>query len=213
MRKAWFCPGQQGVSAARAGRRARSAGQGSGCVFRRRDGEDAQGLVEFAIILPFILFTVFFCIDAGRLVYTYNAISSVARDGARTASLSTELQSDCRTLSRVEAAGRGFPIVADPNSIVGNTDPNNPGALAPTAPTTGQGYVYVFPAVATGDPPDSNCASSATRQWGTAQIHDVSVEIQYKFIPLTPLATNLLGGITVKSISVEQVEPCPGAQC
>jgi Flp pilus assembly protein TadG len=174
-------------------------------------------MVEFALILPVILFVVFFCIDAGRLIYTYNAISSVARDGARTASLGTQFQSDCLTLSRVEAAGKGFPINADPNSIAGNTDPNNPGTPGPSAPGVGQGYVYIFPAVSTADPPDSqsspdNC-DGASRQWGTAQIHDVSVEVQYQFVPLTPLVGQWLGGITVKAISVEQVEPCPGGGC
>jgi len=170
-------------------------------------------MVEFAIILPFILFVVFFCIDAGRLVYTYNAISSIARDGARTASLGTQFESDCLTLSRVEAAGKGFPITPDPNSIAGNTDPNNPGALGPRTPGIGQGYVYVFPAVATDDPPDSNCSSSSSRQWASGQVHDVAVQVQYQFLPLTPFVGSLLNGITVKSISVEQQEPCPGSSC
>jgi Flp pilus assembly protein TadG len=175
-------------------------------------------MVEFALILPVLLFVICFCIDAGRLVYTYNAISSVARDGARTASLGTQFESDCLTLSRVEAAGQAFPINADPNSIVGNSDPNNPGALAPTSPSLGKGYVYIFPAVATADPPDSssspdNCDSTSPRQWGTAQIHDISVQVQYQFVPLTPLVGQWLNGITVKAISVEQQEPCPGGNC
>jgi len=178
----------------------------------RRGGQNAQGLVEFALILPVVLAAVFFCIDAGRLVYTYNAISSIARDGARTATLGTQFQSDCLTLSRVEAAGQGFPIAADPNSVVGNTDPNNPGTPGPTTPAIGKGYVYIFPAVATAAPPDSNCSSTASRQW-SANVHDVSVQVEYKFLPLTPLLGNLLNGITVKSISVEQVEPCPGGTC
>ena len=164
-------------------------------------------------MLPLVLFVVFFSIDAARLVYTYNAISSVARDGARTASLGTQFESDCLTLQRVEAAGRGFPINADPNSIVGNTDPNNPGTPGPSTPAAGFGYVYIYPAVATGDPPDSNCNSTSARQWASGAIHDVSVQVEYSFIPLTPLATNLLGNITVKAISVEQVEPCVGGQC
>ena len=180
---------------------------------RRRPGQDAQGLVEFALVLPLVLFVVFFSIDAARLVYTYNAISSVARDGARTASLGTQFQSDCLTLQRVEAAGRGFPINADPNSVVGNTDPNTSGTPGPNTPTAGYGYVYIFPAVATGSPPDANCSSTSGRQWASGANQDVSVQVTYSFIPLTPLANNLLGSITVKAISVERTEPCVGGQC
>ena len=104
-------------------------------------------------------------------------------------------------------------IVPDPNSIVGNTDPNNPGAVGPSTPGIGQGYAYVFPAVATADPPDSNCSSSASRQWASGQVHDVAVQVQYQFLPLTPFVGSLLNGITVKAISVEQQEPCPGSSC
>jgi Flp pilus assembly protein TadG len=208
MRKALIRHGQRGAPSRPAGR-PRSTPRS-----RRRRSENAQGMVEFALIFPFVLFVVFFCIDAGRLVYAYNAISSIARDGARTASLATQFQSDCLTLSRVETAGQGFPINADPNSVVGNTDPNSPGAVGPTKPAVGQGYVYVFPAVAVGSPPDSsaNCSSNTSRQWAT-QPHDVSVQVEYTFVPLTPMTANLLGGITIKTISVEQVEPCPGGSC
>src|SRR5579863_2048419 len=76
----------------------------------RRRGQNAQGMIEFALVLPVILFVVFFTIDGARLVYTYNSLDSIARDGARTASLSTSTSSDCLILDRVVAAGQGFPI-------------------------------------------------------------------------------------------------------
>ena len=167
-----------------------------------------QGLVEFALVVPVILLLCFFCVDAGRLVYTYNVLSSIARDGARTASLASQTYSDCLTFSRVEAAGGSFAIQADPNSYYGDTDPNAPGSPGPSAPQPGRGYVYIFPAVATGPPPDStsNCASTSPRQLGAPPTNDVTVQVQYEFVPLTPLVSNLLSGITVKAISVEQDE-------
>ena len=175
---------------------------------RRSGTRSGQGLVEFSLILPFILFVCFFCVDAGRLVYTYNAISSIARDGARTASLASQTYKDCLTFSRVEAEGGAFGITADPNSTVGDSDPNNPGTPGPSTPTPGAGYVYIFPAVATGSPPDSisACSSNTPRQLGAPPTNDVTVLVQYQFVPFTPLVADLLGGITVKAISVEQDE-------
>ena len=174
----------------------------------RSGTRSGQGLVEFSLILPFILFVCFFCVDAGRLIYTYNSISSIARDGARTASLASQTYSDCLTFSRVEAEGGAFGITADPNSAYGNSDPNTTGSPGPSTPGPGQGYVYIFPAVASGSPPDSssNCASTSPRQLGAPPTNDVTVLVQYKFVPFTPLLANLLGGITVKAISVEQDE-------
>ena len=174
----------------------------------RQGTRSGQGLVEFSLILPFVLFVCFFCIDAGRLVYTYNSISSIARDGARTASLASQTYSDCLTFSRVESEGAPFGITADPNSSYGDSDPNNPGTPGPSNPSPGNGYVYVFPAVATASPPDSapNCSSTSPRQLGAPPTNDVTVLVEYRFVPFTPLVANLLGGITVKAISVEQDE-------
>ncbi|MHB8719530.1 MAG: TadE/TadG family type IV pilus assembly protein [Candidatus Dormibacteria bacterium] len=169
-------------------------------------------MIEFALVLPVILLIVFFTIDAGRLVYTYNSVDSIARDGARTASLSTELTSDCLTLQRVIAAGQGFPIATDPHSIAGDAEPNaNEGtATGPSTPAIGQGFVYIYPAVAPSPPGPTNCTGSPRP---VSTVHDVEVQVEYGFQPLTPLLGNLLGNIVVRSISVQQLEPCPGSPC
>src|SRR3954465_9652888 len=44
-----------------------------------------QALVEFALILPFIVLVVFALFDLGRAVFTYNTLSQSARAAARTA--------------------------------------------------------------------------------------------------------------------------------
>src|SRR4051812_28489854 len=44
-----------------------------------------QALVEFALVIPLFLLLLFGIVDAGRLVFTYNAVSNAARDGARVA--------------------------------------------------------------------------------------------------------------------------------
>jgi hypothetical protein len=94
----------------------------------------------------------------------------------------------------------------DPNSLVGNSDPNNPsGALKPTNPPPNVGYAYIWPAVATAYPPDANCSSGQPRAVSQSVKH-VAVLIQYRFIALTPFIGQLTNGITVKTVSVITVE-------
>jgi Flp pilus assembly protein TadG len=172
----------------------------------RRERQRSQALVEFAMVAPIFLFVVFAAVDVSRLLYTYTAISSAARDGARTASLTGSLFSDCQIIAEVEAVGQGFPVRMDPNSIVGNSDPNNPsGALQPTTPPPNVGYAYIWPAVATGDPPDGNCNSNTQRAISPTVKH-VSVEIQYHFTPLLPFVNSFAPNIIVKTVSVVTTE-------
>ncbi len=173
---------------------------------RGRRGQRSQALVEFALVSPIFLLIVFSAIDVSRLLYAYTAISSAARDGARTASLSGSVFSDCQIQKEIELVGQGFPVTMDPNSIVGNSDPNNPsGALQPTTPPPNVGYGYIWPAVSTGDPPDLNCNSSSQRAISPSVKH-VAVEIQYHFVPLLPFVSTFAPNLIVKTISVVTTE-------
>ena len=163
----------------------------------------AQSMVEFAIVAPIAVLMIMLLIDFSRLVYTYAAISWAAREGARTISLAPNINSDCSALLRVEQVGRGFPLMADPNSVYGNHDPN--GSLTPnsTTPAAGQGYIYIYPAVAT-SPPDTNC--NGRQRPLDIQNHDVAVEVQYGYTPLVPVFRTFIPDITIKTISVVHVE-------
>lgn len=175
-------------------------------VSARAGGQRSQALVEFAMVAPIFLLVLFSAIDVSRLLYTYTAISSAARDGARTASLTGSLFSDCQIIQEVEAVGQGFPVRMDPNSVVGNSDPNNPsGGLQPTTPPPNVGYAYIWPAVATGDPPDLNCNSGAQRAISPTVKH-VAVEVQYHFTPLLPFVNAFAPNIIVKTVSVVTTE-------
>lgn len=170
------------------------------------DRQRSQALVEFAMVAPIFLVIVFSAIDISRLLYAYTAISSAARDGARTASLTGSYFSDCQIITEVELVGQGFPVRMDPNSIVGNSDPNNPsGALQPTTPPPNVGYAYIWPAVATGDPPDSNCNSGSQRAISPTVKH-VAVEVQYHFVPLLPFVNAFAPNIIVRTVSVVTTE-------
>jgi Flp pilus assembly protein TadG len=173
---------------------------------RRGRGQRSQALVEFAMVSPIFLLVLFTAIDISRLLYTYTAISSAARDGARTASMSGSLFTDCQIIAEVEAVGQGFPVRMDPNSIVGNSDPNNPsGPLQPSTPPPNVGYAYIWPAVATANPPDSNCNSSTQRAISPSVKH-VAVEVQYHFTPLLPFVNGFTNNIIVKTVSVVATE-------
>lgn len=166
----------------------------------------AQTLVEFALISPVLFFMLFAAIDLGRLLYTYAAVASAAEDGARIVAARSQQTSDCLALQRMEEVGKGFPLQADPNSVVGNTDPNDPGAVAPATPPPGVGYIYIWPAVATAAPPDAAANCSGSPRGGSQTIRHVAVEIDYHYVPITPYLLQLTGGFTVKTVSVIQTE-------
>lgn len=171
--------------------------------FFKSDG--GQTLVEFALTLPIVLLSLLFAIDVGRYVYTYSAISAAVREGARLVSTESSLHTDCYAIAMMENVGKGFPLTMDPNSLVGNSDPNNPsGTLQPTAPPAGIGYIYIWPAVATAVPQETNCAGA--QRGGSQTIRHVAVQANFNFIPFTPLVSQFTGGFVVKTISVVQVE-------
>ncbi len=169
----------------------------------------SQALVEFAVVSPVFLLIVFSAVDISRLLYAYTAISSAARDGARTASLASAQFSDCQIIQEIELVGQGFPVQMDPSSIVGNSDPNNPsGSLQPAQPNQippNKGYAYIWPAVATAYPADANCNSTQQRAIAPSVKH-VAVEVQYHFVPLLPFVSSFAPNIIVKTISVVTVE-------
>jgi hypothetical protein len=166
-------------------------------------------LVEFALVAPLLVLAIFLLIDFSRLLYAYSSISSAAREGARILSLKSDQFSDCYAFAQMEKVGQGFPLLPDPNSVAVNDDPNHPGPdHNPTSPVpAGQGLIYIYPAVATGSPPDGpGCSSATTPRAVSTTTKSVAVEIQYHFTTLTPLVSAFLPNITLKTISVTQTE-------
>jgi Flp pilus assembly protein TadG len=170
-----------------------------------RGRSSGQGLVEFAIVGPIFLVIFFLAIDFGRLVYTFGAISWSTREAARVVSLQPQATSDCLALHTAEATAQGFPLTADPNSVVGNTDPNNPGTPGPTVtPPAGTGLIYIWPAVASGPNPDVTCDGSNRNVSPTVQ--DVAVQIKYAYRPLMPIISSIVPSFTITTISVVHTE-------
>ena len=55
-----------------------------------KDKEGAQGMVEFALILPLLLLVVFGVIEMGRLLVIYSSVGTASREAARYASAAGE---------------------------------------------------------------------------------------------------------------------------
>ena len=69
---------------------------------------------------------------------------------------------------------------------------------------SGQGYIYIWPAVATRVPQDSNCNGNPRKVSQTAR--DVSVQVKYKWSPLMPLVSSIVPSLTITTISVVHTE-------
>ena len=79
-------------------------------IFRSRAShshtERAQGLVEFALVLPILLLIMFGIIEVGRLLVIYSSVGTASREGARYA-------------SAVGDSGDGDPYFMDCDGIKG----------------------------------------------------------------------------------------------
>ncbi|GAI52994.1 unnamed protein product, partial [marine sediment metagenome] len=52
-------------------------------LFERFRKKSAQGLVEFALVLPLLLLLILGIIEAGRLLFIYSAVNTASREAAR----------------------------------------------------------------------------------------------------------------------------------
>jgi len=189
---------------------------------RSRSG---QGMVEFALVVPVLMLMLLGLADVARAVYTYNIISNSAREGAREAILAYNQCQNTAPCS-APPPGTGSTVVGVDNAIrragggivsyIFNDTPGDgtggtgkpPTGPPPTCnPAPNQGCVWIFivngsltAPVTSGCGPNlpadlyTVCDYNANKEGGS---HDVVVEIEYKFIPFTPLVANALGNSTV----------------
>jgi len=167
---------------------------------QRRSGERAQGLVEFALVLPVFLLILFGIFDAGRLIVTYNALANSARAGARVAIVnqSPAGTTTCDTTSPT-AWPQGCAIASGTGAAVDAAD------VAIT-------YRDPFDAAAC----DPDPSDGITLKIGCVAV----VEVSGHFDALTPIIGQILGPIDLSSttkIPIERVcanpTPAPLAHC
>jgi TadE-like protein len=172
---------------------------------RKRRG---QSMVEFALVAPLLFLVLLVTLDFARLVYTFGVMTSAARDGARSLSLKVNQTSDCAAYFDIEGLAQGFQLSPDPSSIAGDHNPNAPsGPPQPTTPPPGQGYIYIWPSVASSTPQDQHPGCDGGARFPTSStLHDVAVEIQYTYQPLLPVFQEFTGSFTIKAVSVVHTE-------
>ena len=102
--------------------------------------EKAQGMVEFALVLPLLLLVMFAVIEFGRLLFTYSAVFSASREAARYGAAAGSpgnyipYYRDC---AGMEAAARRISNLAGLSTVTINYDHgigNNIGSCPSTIP-------------------------------------------------------------------------------
>jgi Flp pilus assembly protein TadG len=89
----------------------------------------AQGIVEFALVLPIFLFMLLVFVDLGRAIITYSILSNAVREGTRYAIVHPTATSTDRT--NVLNAVKNYAGGVDSSQIT----------ITPTWPTTSDHYV------------------------------------------------------------------------
>lgn len=163
-------------------------------------GTRGQALVEFALVFPVFMLLLFGLFEGARFVYTNNALSQAAREGARLAAVEARWLGD-NELSCV--ASPADITAANPGAHV---CPVNPAALkghvvdAVNRMVVGLGtvssvYLSCNAGAADGDPAPSDSWTEADVPWpscggngtpnGSGDL--VSVRIEYDYNPVIPL--------------------------
>jgi Flp pilus assembly protein TadG len=188
-------------------------------MLTRRRGR-GQGLVEFALVFPVLVLVFFGTIDGARLLYTNSQLSQAAREGARVAAveaywIGSNDPACVSAQSQITAANPGAhvcpvdsatlkaDVVRAANSVValggaivnvylacddgGSSDPAPTGAWDETTVT--------FP----------KCDSSGVMV-PNARGELVSVRVVYEFVPITPVAGQAIGSVSLSASTTMAIQ-------
>ena len=156
----------------------------------RRERTAGQSLVEFAFIFPIITLLAFGFIDVGRAVFTFNTLTSAAREASRVAAV-----------NQLDPASAPWSCQA--NRPV--EDVNAPGwtfrgcALA-AGKTIGLAHGDI--SVSYAAPPGVTLTCSGTLTVGCI----VTVTVVAHYVPITPVAGSLIGPLTMTATSSMPIE-------
>lgn len=171
---------------------------------RRRRTQRGQGLAEFALVFPVIMFLLVGVFDMGRAVYAYTSITNAARQGARVAAVNqlypVASDTSCAESMPVEdatvggtptwsaracAAAAAISLGLTPSSVsVSYSTPSGTALACPAGPA---------PAPASSNTPfHVGCIAIVT--------------VSYTWSPITPIVANFMGPITMTATSQMPVE-------
>lgn len=184
--------------------------------------EHGQALVEFSLLVPFIMMMLIGLTDVSRAVFYYNVISSAAREGAREAILN---YNQCSNTEPPWTCAAGQPpltatLVGVENGIrragagvlgyqfaEASGDTNKAPDCTPQ-PNRGCVWIFIVNPLVSGScipPTNSPADSSYTTKYcnfnpikptasALGNNGDVVVEVEYQFQALTPLLQSVMGG-------------------
>lgn len=154
---------------------------------RRRRSEGGQGLIEFALVFPVIVFVVVGFIELGRAVYSYTTITNAARQGARVAAVNQLTTfAECDETRPIEAPDDAHWTIVGCAIKAGVSL-----GLQPSDVT-----------VSYAAPPDTTVTCSPTVHVGCI----ASVTVTYGYAPSTPLVSGVVPTIAMTSTSEMPVE-------
>jgi len=169
---------------------------------RRRHGQRAQSMVEFALVGPLLLFVAFGAADFGRAYFHQNELTNAAREGARLAILRDHMcntvngsSSDCKSSSVQNETSVCQAILNEGDLISSNNWHCSEGGTLPAASAASAGNAYVevdlYNASSSSTTAcDSNVGFSASTPRGGGY-RSVKVQIDYYYRPMTPLFSGL----------------------
>lgn len=157
-----------------------------------RTHSHGQTLVEFSLVLPVFLLTLFGLIDVGRLVYANSVLSQAARDGARVASA----EAGWIGSSDASCGAPGGPVCpASSSALLANVTAAANRMVAGMGTITNVYLACTGPGAApsgawTGGDCDPLNAANTTGNL-------VSVRLVFTFTPITPVIGQIVHSVTL----------------
>lgn len=155
---------------------------------RRRNA--GQALVEFAFVFPLIALLAFAFIDLGRAVFAYNTLTNAARQGARVV-----------TVSQLDPVAGPWKCESDrPVIDLGNPTWTFRGCAVLAGATAGLQPADVTVSYAA--PPGTTLECTSALNVGCI----ATVTVVATFTPITPVAGQLIGAMSMSSTSEMPIE-------
>jgi len=104
--------------------------------------ENAQTMVEFALVFPVVLLITYAIMEFGRMVWIYAAVTGAAREGARYGAASgsvngTRYYKDCSGIRNAVRRNSALVTITDPNITISYDNGPSPTAIWNTCPPVG----------------------------------------------------------------------------
>lgn len=164
---------------------------------QRKKSQNAQGMVEFALVLPILLLVILGVFAFGHLFYVYSSVVSASREAARWGA-ATGVSAGADSLPRYQNCEEIRATAARVAPIAGITQANSPNANTPGVQIT-----YDKGPDDTTSPKPS-CTTSPGPSVSLGDRINVTVRVRYQpIVPLIPIPSFMLQANTARTIIKE----------